>query len=644
MSKIKVLPVHLVNKIAAGECIERPASVLKELVENSIDAGSTRIEVFLEQGGCKLIRVVDNGGGIEPEDFQLAVVPHATSKLADEDALWSISTMGFRGEALASIGSVALLKISSVVPGQDSGETIEVNGGQISEMTPCAGSPGTTIEVQNLFFNTPARRKFLKTPTTELNHCQEYLIRLALAFPNVAFTLMHGNRQLLQLAATDSPRQRISDIFGPEIADGLIQVFTQSKDITFSAYVSRPSQAKSSANWQYFFVNKRAIRDRFITHALREAYRGLMPPDRQPVGFLFLQIEPSIIDVNVHPAKSEVRFADSGLIHSLVLGAIRERFLSTDLTAELEVAQKAQTAQVAAEAQPINTGEHQQKIKEAMKDFFRSNSQSTQSKINFFPPKSSGGGHFGEPVGKPSFTPSPSPAYETKHKDIPQPSFPESPVSLPMPVNEEVAAKENEPDREVLPALVNSTSYLQIHNSYLVVETPEGLMIVDQHALHERVLYEQLKTRMNAGSVLRQKLLVPDLINLTPQQMAHVEQIKSSLDKAGIEVEPFGPQTLAIHSLPTIISQLNAVEFIEELLGRLGSDASKVDAEQVLEHVLQSLACKAAIKAGDPLKPEEVRSLLEYRDKVDMASSCPHGRPTALQMTLNELKKQFKRT
>ncbi|NLE30188.1 MAG: DNA mismatch repair endonuclease MutL [Phycisphaerae bacterium] len=537
MSKIKVLPVHLVNKIAAGECIERPASVLKELVENSIDAGATRIDVFLEQGGCKLIRVVDNGGGIDPEDISLTVTPHATSKLADEDALWSISTMGFRGEALASIGSVAQLKISSVVPGNDSGQTIEVDGGQISQKTPCAGSPGTTIEVHNLFFNTPARRKFLKTTATELNHCQEHLIRLALAYPNVAFSLMHGNRQLLQLSATDSPRQRISDIFNPQLADGLIQVFTQTKNITFTAYLSRPSQAKSSANWQYFFINKRAIRDRFITHALREAYRGLMPPDRQPVGFLFLEIEPSIVDVNVHPTKSEVRFADSGLIHSLVLGAIRERFLSTDLTAELSLAQSTQSADSPAGTQPENTAEHQQKIKEAMKDFFRTNSQSTQSKIKFFPPKSQNSHPYGESTHYNNTPPSPSATPKPADEPIKSafPPITDSP-SEPLP--------QKSPSDEVLPPSSTATPYLQIHNSYLVVETPDGLMIVDQHAMHERVLYEQLKSRVNSGPVLKQKLLMPDLINLTPAQMAHVEQIKSSLDQAGIEVEPFGPQTL----------------------------------------------------------------------------------------------------
>ncbi len=615
MNKIKILPVHLVNKIAAGECIERPASVVKELVENAIDAGASKIEVFLEQGGCKLIRVCDDGGGIDPGDMVLAVPPPATSQLQDENALYAISSMGFRGEALTSIASVALLKIFSVQPGKDSGATIEVNGGQMGEVTPCAGAPGTTIEVQNIFFNTPARRKFLKTPATELGHCQEALTRLALAFPRIGFNLYHGSRQLLQLPPAESPRQRIADIFGHEIADDLVQVFTQTREITFSAYVCRPEQAKNSASWQYFFVNRRTIRDRYVAHALREAYRGLMPPDRQPIGFLYLEIDPSIVDVNVHPTKSEVRFADSGLIHSLILGAIRERFLSTDLTQSLRVGE--------GKAAPAEAQEHQQRIKDALKDFFKSAGSTSQSRITFSPPKS--------PSQMP-ISPTHSSSTERKEPPIEQPHLPHTESE---PVSASTSQSQDEPSQK--------TPVLQIHNSYLVVETADGLMIVDQHALHERVLYQQLRAKIGEGAVLRQRLLVPDVVTLTPQQMTRLYEIRDSLARAGIEVEPFGPQSIAIHSLPAIIRQINAAEFMEELLGRLG-EAAKVEPEFVLEQVLQSLACKAAIKAGDPLKPEDIQALLDYRQQIDMSSSCPHGRPTALQMSLADLQKQFKRT
>jgi DNA mismatch repair protein MutL len=638
MSKIQVLPVHLVNKIAAGECIERPASVLKELVENAIDAGAGKVDIFLEQGGCKLIRITDNGGGIESADLPLAITPHATSKIHDENDLWSIATMGFRGEALASIGSVAHLKINSVVPGKDAGAAIEVNGGEVSDVFPCAGSPGTTIEVHNLFFNTPARRKFLKTPQTELGHCQEYLTRIALAYPQIGFTLVHGNRTLLQLPAGDSPRERIGAIFGPEIADGLIQVFTQRKEMTFTAYISPPAQAKPTANWQYIFVNKRCIRDRFIAHALKEAFRGLMPPDRQPVGFLFLDIDPAIVDVNVHPTKSEVRFADSGTIHSLVLGAIRDRFLSTDLTAELNMTgsfnagTKADSSSPAKSmGEPQETSEHQQKIKDALKDFFRSSGSNQQAKITFTPPKFTD--HESQKT-SPAFSSSNS----FSQSASPSPQTSQGP-SAPSPV--EV--------NSVSPTMIPSPAeppqaFLQIHNSYLIVETSDGLMIIDQHALHERVLYQRLKQRVSAGPMERQHLLVPEVVNLSPAQMATLEEIRSALAKVGIEVESFGPQSIAVHSLPTLVGQLQAGDFIEDLLGRLGSEPAKIEPELVVEHVLQSLACKAAVKAGDPLSPAEIRDLLKYREEVEMTSACPHGRPTTLKMSLDDLKKQFKRT
>jgi DNA mismatch repair protein MutL len=626
MSKIKLLSVHLVNKIAAGECIERPASIIKELVENSIDAGATKIEITLEQGGCKTIRVTDNGNGIDPEDMLLAVTPHATSKLKDENDLYAISTMGFRGEALSSIASVAFMKISSVQPGKDAGSQLEINGGDLGTIQPAAGAPGTTMEIQNLFFNTPARRKFLKSPQTELGHCQEALTRLALAYPTIGFNLFHGNRRLLQLPAAESPRIRIADLFGPEVSEGLIQVFTQTKDTTFSAYVSRPDQARPSANWQYFFVNRRAIRDRFLAHALREAYRGLMPQDRQPVGFLFLDLDPTIVDVNVHPTKSEVRFADSGLIHSLVLNNIRERFLSTDLTATLNLP----THPPASQDGNDQSEPRKEKIKEALNDFLKSSYRTNQSHMNFTQPPQRKASESNAPY-IPTPIQTPTPAQIAQNLEPASPPAIQNPQSGAQPP---VGKIQNSP----IPPRA-----LQIHNTYLIVETPDGMMIVDQHALHERVLYQQLRGRLNAGSVPRQQLLVPDLVNVTSDQMEQIDQIRPSLTLAGIEVEPFGPQTLAIHSLPAVISNLNAPEFIQELFERLGK-TSKVEPEQVLEHVLQSLACKAAIKAGDPLKPEEIQALLQSRNQIDNASACPHGRPTALQMSLADLQKQFKRT
>ncbi len=633
MGMIKQLPLHLVNKISAGECIERPASVVKELVENALDAGAKRIDVYIEQGGTRLIRVVDNGTGILPDDLPLAIKPHATSKIQDENDLYAIGTMGFRGEALASIASVAILKISSVAQGQTEGASIEIRGGTECPVIPYAGAHGTVVEVHNLFFNTPARRKFLKTANTEMNHCQEAIIKLALPRENIAFTLYHNNRKIIEVGPTESKRQRIADLLGVEIADTLVQVFTQKNGITFTGYVCKPEFARASNRWQYLFVNNRAVRDKFISHALKEAYRGFMPHDRYPIGFLFLDVDPAIVDVNVHPTKSEVRFADSGYVHSLVLGAIRQRFLASDLTATLDIScdsgqpeistheifdrnsmktterhisQENDNRPNAADAE-LKHQDRNQSIKEALTDFLKGSASSGQLNIEFKPAQS------------------------------------------PSAQNQDINTQRKETEKQHLQEMPDQTEYkdkpkaLQIHNSYLVVETENGLMIIDQHAQHERILYQQLREKVNSDAIAKQKLLIPDVIDLTPKQMAQIEQLREQLDRAGVEIEPFGPRSIAVNSVPAMSRSLNIPEFIEDLLDRT-ENITQANPEIILEHVLQSLACKAAVKAGQQLKPEEIEALLEMRDAIDMNSACPHGRPTALKMSLSELEKQFKRT
>jgi DNA mismatch repair protein MutL len=615
MAQIKILPIHLVNKIAAGECIERPSSVVKELIENALDAGAGKIDVTIEQGGSKLIRVVDDAAGIEPDELPVAVTPHATSKLFDENDLYTISTMGFRGEALASIAAVSMTRISSVRPEARAGGSIEVIDGQCSAVRPYAGAGGTIVEVQNLFYNTPARRKFLKTPATEFGHIQEQIIRTALACPRIAFHLQHNGRTVLELPPAETLRDRIGDVFGPELAGPLMQVFVQDGTLGLEAYVCRPEDAKPSARWQYFFVNRRPVRDRYISHALREAYRGLIVADRQPIAFVYLDVDPTLVDVNVHPTKSEVRFVDPGQIHSLVLGSIRDRFLSTDFPARL------MPDAVPEPGSPSGQGRDaaglKQSVTNALADFLR-NTGSTQPNFKFDAPRA---------ASKPT-----SGAGQR---------FPDDPAVITGPRQ----AAEPEPVEQAQAGMGPSLSSpaLQIHNTYLVVETAEGFMIIDQHALHERVLYQQLCDRLKTGSLPRQRLLVPQVVHLTGQQMAQLDAIKSKLNDVGIEVELFGPRSIGVHSLPALVDQVDAGKFIEDLLGRL-EEQIEPEAEQTVEHILQSLACKAAVKAGDPLKPEEIQTLLDYREQIDLTSSCPHGRPTALQMTLAELQKRFKRT
>jgi len=624
MPEIRVLPLQLVNKIAAGECIERPSSVAKELIENSLDAGAKKIDVYIEQGGAKLVRVVDNGRGIDPQELTLAVKPHATSKLGDENDLYAISTLGFRGEALASIAAVSVMKISSVPAGADSGGTIEVSEGQCSAVRPHAGAEGTIVEVHNLFYNTPARRKFLKTAATEFGHIQEQVTRTALANPQIAFNLHHNGRVVMELPACENLRARIGDIFGAELAEPLLQVFVQDKIFALQAYISRPEHCKPSTRWQYFLVNGRPVRDRYLAHAVREAYRGLAGPDRHPIVFLRLDTDPTLVDVNVHPTKGEVRFSDPGEVHSLVLGAIRDRFLSPDLSAEVMPATERSDPALPTSRGPPRTSrppagdtieERKQAVAHALADFLRS-APSSQPSFKFDSHRPTGG----------SSTMSNRPAKTIEETPTKPPETPEK------------TGRDHDQSPPAYPPPA-----LQIHNTYLVAQTAEGLTIIDQHALHERVLYQKLKDSIQSGSLSRQRLLMPQVVNLTGRQMAQIEAIKAKLDELGVEIEPFGPMAVAVHSLPVLAERVEAGEFIEELLARL-EDQIQPEPDQVVEHILQSLACKAAVKAGDPLSPDEVRALLEYRQQIDFTLTCPHGRPTALEMTLDELGKKFKRT
>ena len=331
MGSIQILPTALVNKIAAGEVIERPASVVKELVENALDAGATRIEVAVEAGGRDLISVTDDGGGMSADDLALALAPHATSKLASEADLFDVRTMGFRGEALASIASISRTHIRTRQPTRDGGHELSAAGETVEDVRPCGGAPGTTISVRDLFFNTPARRKFMKSAQTEMGHVSEQLTRLALPHPQVAFRLTHNGRQSMNLPAAESTAARIHDIFGPDVADGLLPISLASDDLDVAGLIGPPSAARGSSRWQYVFLNGRYIRDRLLAHAIREAFRGLIDSNRWPVAFVFLQIDPALVDVNVHPTKIEVRFANSQRVHTALLTALRDALNTASL-------------------------------------------------------------------------------------------------------------------------------------------------------------------------------------------------------------------------------------------------------------------------------------------------------------------------
>jgi len=589
MGRIATLPAAVVNRIAAGEVVERPASVVKELLDNAIDAGAGRIAVSLEQGGVALVRVVDDGAGIEAEDLPLAIAAHATSKLRVAEDLERIETLGFRGEALASIGAVSRLVIRSRRPGA-AGAAIEVDGGVVRDVVPDGGAVGTTVEAHQLFGNVPARRAFLRSPQTEWSHAAEAFVRAALAHPPVAFSLTHNGRRVHDVPPSESWRQRIAALFGPQLGERLIQIDGADGDVEVGGLVGRPADDQASGRLQYCFVNGRPFRDRAILHAVQEAYRGLMLSGRQPIVFLRFELPPDMVDVNVHPAKMEVRFREPSRLYRLVLSTLRSAFLSHDMTTRMTL--------------PVPAG-----------------------------------------IPTPSLGP-PATGLDANASAV----VPVSPFTSVAPVGAPVAWEESSWETAVAAvvprhATDHAERAVQMHDRYIVVESAAGIEVIDQHALHERVLYERLKAAVAAGGLEVQRLLVPERIDLLPAELELVEQHADTLVEAGLRIEPFGGATVIVTAKPALVGGTAAAEIVREVLDALATAAATGGSRGMLvDEVLHGLACRAAIKAGDPLSQGEIDALVRDRRLVQDAHHCPHGRPTSLTLSRQDLDRQFRRT
>lgn len=627
MGQIRVLPKALVNKIAAGEVIERPASVVKELLENAVDAGATRIDVAIEDGGKRLIQVTDNGSGMGREDIALSLAAHATSKLAESEDLFAISTMGFRGEALASVASVSRTRIVSRTADGQGGYEIVSEDGHGEEPRPTAAAVGTTVQVRDLFYNVPARRKFLRGATTEMSHITEQLTRVALARPGVYLTLSHNGRKSLELPGTESLRERIGALFGEELTEELIEARSDERGVGIRALLARPEMSRTSGKWQYFFLNSRYIRDRFVQHAVREAYRGLIEQGRYPVAFVYLEMAPDAVDVNVHPTKIEVRFRDSNTVHSQVLATLREKFLTSDLSNRMRIEPSEGKS---------GASESRERVQRAVADFFKSGSGS-QAALSFGRGGGAGGG------GQVGSRPRTQTSQELREELDRLFEEDRGKRRAETESGEMISGQGGAEDAGGIPGKA-APAVIQIHSSYLVTQTPEGLAIVDQHALHERILHEKLSRRLRAGRVASQQLLVPMPIELSTRQQAVLEQADEALRRAGIELVQFGPGTVAVQAFPALLEKADPASVVRDIMDRLADMPNDSAAEQVLEEVVASMACKAAVKAGDKLSEQEMVDLLRQGDLAELASNCPHGRPTILKMSLAELDKQFKRT
>ena len=619
--QIRRLPQSLINKIAAGEVIERPASVVKELMENAVDASASRIDVAVAGGGAEMVRVVDDGCGIPAGQLPLAVASHATNKLAESDDLFRVATLGFRGEALASIAEISRLTVRSRSAEDQSGAELEVVGGKASEAVPAGCPVGTALEVRNLFFNTPVRRKFLRTTGTEFGHVSEAFTRIALAAPQVHFTLRHNDREVFELPVSDGWLERIARFFGRELAGDLIWVESAEGPVRISGYVARPSHSRSNNRMQYFFLNGRHIRDRALQHALGEAYRGLLMTGRYPIAFMMLDMPPETVDVNVHPTKLEVRFQDSGRLYSQLLSTLRGKFLTTDLTAHVKPTGEDDPSGGHDEARTTQ-------LRQELVDWAKGEVASWDG------PRHAGS----EPADRGAFGSGESrrPLELTRLDRSwtrPEDAAEEQPGNSPGGAVEALSQR----------SAARPAPAMQVHNRYLVVETERGVTIIDQHALHERILYEQLRARVMSGAIETQNLLAPEPVDLSAAEAAAALQQRELLAQLGMKIEPFGGDTVLVSGYPAMLANISPAELLRELLDRLLQGGRAPDRGDLLDELLHTIACKAAIKAGDRLAPEEIAALLEQRHLVDDPHHCPHGRPAALVFTREELDKQFKR-
>jgi DNA mismatch repair protein MutL len=580
---IHILPDAVIDRIAAGEVVERPASVVKELIENSVDAGATRIEVIVEAGGKKLIKVVDNGDGMRSGDLQAAFVRHATSKLDRVEDLLHIASLGFRGEALASIGSVSHAKITSRARGQSEGTLVENNGGRLLPVVPAAAAPGTTIEVRNLFFHVPARLKFLKADSTELSHIVEAVTRVLLAHPSLGIRLIHNGRTVLHCEKNLNLLDRIATCFGRELTDALLPVNGRSREIRLEGFVGKPDAARKDRKRSYLFVNGRHVTDRVVHAAVRRAFRERLPGSLTPVYFLNLSIPHESVDVNVHPMKLEVRFRDGTSVFASVLGIVEDALASRE---------------DARSATPWA-------VREAPR---------FEGRVK----KHGGGG--GWPAG-----------------DAPLPSTGVGGGKLAFGIGDVDEASAAGHNRITLRA---AERFLQVHGCYLLFEVEEGVALVDQHALHERVLFHRLQEEYESGGVLLQNLLVPFTVDV-PRDMGHrTGEVVLKLAAIGIEAERAGTSSLKVNAIPLLIRKADPQEFA---LGIVNDVLTGGEGQDAYLDLLHSMACRAAIKAGDRLEEEELAELVGHLETVTHAGHCPHGRPTTILLTKAELEEMFKR-
>ncbi len=597
---IRLLPGGLVNRIAAGEVIERPAACVKELVENAIDAGASRIEVDLRDGGLSFIAVADDGQGMTPDELTLAVERHATSKLPDDD-LVDIRTLGFRGEALPSIGAVSRLSIASRKPGAESAWQISVEAGAKSAPVPAALARGTRVEVRDLFFATPARLKFMKAVRTEQGHVLDSITRLAMAHPDISFTVTSDGERKLSLEAEtgdlfEARLARLASVMGRDFGDNALSIDAMREGLRLTGYAALPTYSRGTAQHQYLFVNGRPVRDRLLQGAVRGAYMDFLARDRHPVVALFLESPPEQVDVNVHPAKTEVRFRDAGLVRGLIVGALKHGLAAQGHRASTTVSEAA---------------------------------------LGAFRP---GGAGPALPYGRPSSGGWNRGLAETAAAwQAPLGSEALQMQAAPMARAEETAFEGDALDYPL------GVARGQLHETYIVAQTRTGLVIVDQHAAHERLVYERMKHALSAKGVARQMLLIPEVVELDERSAARLLARAEELAELGLSVEPFGKGALMVRETPALLGEINVQALLRDLADELAEMDQALSLKEKLEDVCGTMACHSSVRAGRRLNANEMNALLREMEATPNSGQCNHGRPTYVELQLSDIEKLFGR-
>jgi len=647
MSVIRILPEAVANKIAAGEVVERPASVAKELVENSIDAGANALEIRVESGGKRLIRVADDGCGMTRDDALLAFERHATSKITSADDLDAIATLGFRGEALPSIAAVSRLTLETRHASEQAGTRMEFAGGKLRDVREIARPGGTTLEVANLFYNVPARRKFLRSESTELGHIASMVTHYALAHPDKAFHLESVSNEILKVSPVASHRERIYQVMGAKQLEQLVEFGPVERELLpasvppdldedaetnaepeappifrISGFVSRPEVHKLNRNQIYFFVSRRLIRDRLVAHALHEAYRNILPAGIFPVAMIFLDMPPGEVDVNVHPSKAEVRFRHSSFVHDLIRDTVLQALMASRPVAAFPMPRRPDTG--AQSGAPYGGREPG-----GQRDWAPSAGPRQ--------PFAAGPGRSFQ-LSAPR--PEPAPGYLPLAEAALNLYAPPEPAACPAGYAEpEPAAAENRPGE--LPSDLLPLG--QVRSSFIIAANPEGLWIIDQHVAHERVLFEQHLRRRQDSAVEGQRLLIPIVADLQPEQRVTFESIAAELTANGFEVEPFGQGSVAVKAAPADIEANDVERLVREILDGVGREARALSLDELRRSIAATVACHAAIKVNMPLDQEKMSWLLLELSRTECPMTCPHGRPIVLRYDMREIQKAFKR-